>query len=122
MTGVYDFWGECAVSETTAVGRLKIAAALHAFVEKEALPGTGLTPHQFWSGLEAIAEEFTPRHRALLARRDELQASIDAWWREHKGLGFDVAGHTAFLRGIGYLVEEPHGVAIDTASDPPRRA
>ena len=34
MAQVYDFWGECAVSETIAVGRLKIASALHAFIEK----------------------------------------------------------------------------------------
>jgi len=110
------------VSETVAVGRLKIAAALHAFVEKEALPGTGITPQQFWSGLEAIAEEFTPRHRTLLARRDDLQASIDAWWREHKGRAFDVVSHTAFLRDIGYLVDEPAGVTIDTANVDPEIA
>ncbi|MBK7114509.1 MAG: malate synthase G [Proteobacteria bacterium] len=122
MRQVYDFWGECAVSETVAVGRLKIASALHAFIEKEALPGTGIAPHQFWSGLEAIAEEFTPRHRAVLARRDELQASIDAWWREHKGQAFDIAAHTAFLRSIGYLVDEPQGVSIDTANVDPEIA
>ncbi|HMA11614.1 MAG TPA: malate synthase G [Steroidobacteraceae bacterium] len=110
------------MSETVAVGRLKIAAALHAFVEKEALPGTGIAPGRFWSGLEAIATEFTPRHRSLLARRDELQASIDAWWREHKGRSFDAAAHTAFLRSIGYLVEEPQGVIIDTANVDPEIA
>jgi malate synthase len=104
------------VSDTVAVGRLRIAAALHAFIEKEALPGTGIAPQKFWAGLEAIAAEFTPRHRDLLARRDELQARIDAWWREHKGQAFDVAAHTAFLRNIGYLVDDPRDVAIDTAN------
>ncbi len=61
-------------------------------------------------------------HRAtgqLLARRDELQASIDAWWRKHKGLTFDIAAHTAFLRSIGYLVAEPVNLRIDTANVDP---
>jgi malate synthase len=122
MRQVYDFQGECAVSETIAVGRLQIASALHAFVEKEALPGTGIAPTAFWSGLEAIADEFTPRHQAMLSRRDELQGQIDGWWREHKGKPFDIAAHTAFLRDIGYLVEEPRGVTIDTANVDPEIA
>jgi malate synthase len=104
------------VSESVVIGRLQIAAALHAFIEKEALPGTKLEATRFWSGLEAIAAEFTPRNRALLARRDELQAAIDAWWREHKGQALDITAHTAFLRSIGYLVDEPSGVNIDTAN------
>ncbi|MEO6186374.1 MAG: malate synthase G, partial [Steroidobacteraceae bacterium] len=99
-----------------AIGRLNIAAELHAFIEKEALPGTKIEPARFWAALEAVAAEFMPRNRALLARRDELQASIDAWWREHKGLAFDIAAHTAFLRDIGYLVAEPLDVRIDTAN------
>jgi malate synthase len=104
------------VSESVVVGRLEIASALHAFIEKEALPGTKVEPAQFWAGLEAIAAEFTPRNRTLLARRDELQTAIDAWWREHKGQALDIVAHTAFLRSIGYLVEEPTGVRIDTAN------
>ncbi|MEO6079557.1 MAG: malate synthase G [Steroidobacteraceae bacterium] len=110
------------MSETVSIGRLKIAAELHAFVVKEALPRTGLDPTQFWSGVETIIAEFMPRNRMLLARRDELQASINAWWREHKGLGFDVEAHTAFLRSIGYLVPEPEGVCIDTANTDPEIA
>ncbi len=104
------------MSESVVVGRLEIASALHAFIEKEALPGTKVEPARFWAGLEAIATEFTPRNRALLARRDELQGAIDAWWRERKGQAFDITAHTAFLRDIGYLVEEPAGVSTDTAN------
>jgi malate synthase len=104
------------VSDTVNLGRLAIDAGLKAFVDNEALPGTGLDAARFWSGFEAIAAEFTPRNRALLDQRDELQAAIDAWWREHKGQAFDVHSHTAFLRRIGYLVAEPAGVRIDTAN------
>ena len=103
-------------------GRLTIDAELRKFVESEALPGTGIDPQAFWKGLEQIVAEFTPRNLALLARRDELQAAIDAWWREHKGQQFDVAAHTQFLRGIGYLSDEPAQFRIDTANVDPEIA
>ena len=109
-------FGMSAVNEAVAIGRLKIDAALHAFVEKEALPGTGMDPARFWTALDAIVAEFAPRNRKLLARRDELQAKIDTWWGEHKGQPFDIGAHTAFLREIGYVVDEPTGRKIDTAN------
>jgi malate synthase len=119
MLQVYDFWGGRAVSETVKMGRLSIDAGLKTFLDQEALPGTGLDAARFWSGFEAIAAEFTPRNRALLAQRDELQVAIDAWWREHKGLAFDVRAHAQFLRSIGYLVPEPAGISIDTSNVDP---
>ena len=54
---------------------------LHAFVEQDLLPGTGVTANAFWAGLGRILAEFTPRNAELLQRRDDLQARIDAWWR-----------------------------------------
>jgi malate synthase len=110
------------MTDRIVTGRLSVAPELHAFVESEALPGTGIAPAHFWAGVESILAEFTPRNDALLARRDELQASIDAWWREHRGLAFNVEAHTAFLRDIGYLVPEPAGVTIDTAGVDPEIA
>ena len=50
---------------------------LHGFVEQELLPGTGVAPAAFWSSLETILADFTPKNAALLARRDDLQARID---------------------------------------------
>jgi malate synthase len=110
------------VSQTVSIGRLKIDSRLHAFIEQEALPGTKLAAAQFWAGMEAIIAEFAPRNHALLVRRDELQASIDAWWRENKGLPFDMAAHASFLHSIGYLVPEPHLTPIDTANTDPEIA
>ena len=92
---------------------------LHAFVEQELLPGTGLTPDAWWAALEAILSDFTPRNAALLARRDELQAQIDGWWRERRGRAFDVAEETAFLHEIGYLLPEPAPFHITTANVDP---
>ncbi len=64
---------------------LSVDDLLHAFVEGELLPGTGVEPKAFWAALEKILADFTPRNAELLKRRDELQTAIDAWWRERRG-------------------------------------
>jgi malate synthase len=87
---------------------------LRAFVEAQLLPGTGLDAAGFWASLEAILRDFTPRNQALLSRRDDLQAQIDAWWRDHKGQPLDAAAHAAFLREIGYLLPPPEDFEIET--------
>src|ERR1700748_1375274 len=87
--------------------KLSVDDILARFVEDELLPGTGVGAAAFWSALESILADFTPRNAALLARRDELQAEIDAWWKARKGKSFDVAEETQFLREIGYLQPEP---------------
>ena len=80
---------------------LNVAPALVAFIEERALPDTGLDPAAFWTGVADIFARFAPENRTLLARRDELQAAIDA--RYQAGQAVD----EAFLREIGYLVPEP---------------
>ncbi|HMP61551.1 MAG TPA: malate synthase G, partial [Phenylobacterium sp.] len=80
---------------------------LHAFVEKELLPGTDVKPADFWSALESLLADFTPRNAELLKVRDDLQAKIDAWWRERRGKDVTTEDQAAFLREIGYLRPEP---------------
>jgi malate synthase len=101
---------------------LAVDDILHAFVETELLPGTGLTPAAFWASLEAVLADFTPRNAALLARRDELQLQIDAWWKARRGQPFDIAEETAFLRDIGYLLPEPGAFHITTENVDPEIA
>ena len=43
---------------------LKVDALLADFVEKEALPGTRVTPDQFWGGLAGLIHDMMPRNRA----------------------------------------------------------
>ena len=89
-------------------GGLRVAGVLARFVEERALPGTGIDPDAFWAGTADLFARFTPENRALLARREELQAAIDA--RYMAGEPVD----EAFLRGIGYLVPEPEPFTIGT--------
>jgi malate synthase len=95
---------------------------LHAFVERELLPGTGVAPAAFWSSLDQILADFTPRNAELLRRRDELQSRIDAWWRDRRGKPLDVAEETAFLRQIEYLLPEPAPFQIATENVDPEIA
>ncbi|WP_294329343.1 malate synthase G [uncultured Sphingomonas sp.] len=87
---------------------LKVATTLARFVEEAVLPPLDLAPEVFWAGAAEIFARFAPENRALLAKRDALQAAIDARL---------IAGNTAdeaFLREIGYLVPEPAPFTIAT--------
>ena len=94
---------------------LAVAAQLHDFIVSEALPGSGVEETAFYAGLAALVGELGPRNRALLGRRDELQAKIDAWHRAHPA-PIDQDAYEAFLRDIGYLEPQPAPRAITTAN------
>ncbi len=104
------------MSQAAATAGLTIAPELKAFIEDEALPGTGIAPAAFWQGLAGLLEKFTPRNRDLLARRNELQARIDAWHRARRGAPVDRAAYIAFLTEIGYLVPPPAPFSVSTAN------
>ncbi|MAW80798.1 MAG: malate synthase G [Parvularcula sp.] len=95
--------------------QLTIAPELAAFIENEALPGTGVIADDFWNGFAKIVADLGPRNRELLENRNALQAKIDDWFRANKGK-YNVAEHTAFLKEIGYLVPEPAPFEISTAN------
>ncbi|QUT04401.1 malate synthase G [Sphingobium phenoxybenzoativorans] len=100
------------MSITVDKSGLKVAAELADFVEKQALPGTGIAAADFWAGAAAIFARFAPRNAALLAKRDTIQAQIDAWHKARKGQPIDSAAYQAFLKEIGYLVPEPAAFTI----------
>ena len=102
--------------------RLSVDDLLHGFVQDELLPGAGVEPEAFWGAMEKVLAEFTPANAALLARRDDLQAQIDAWWAERRGKTVSVEEQAAFLREIGYLLPEPPAFQIDTANVDPEIA
>lgn len=93
---------------------LQVAEELANFLETRALDGTGISADALWQGLAAILTQFAPQNRALLAKRDNLQAKIDAWHRAHPGPISDMQGYQSFLREIGYLVPEPAPFAVGT--------
>jgi malate synthase len=100
--------------ERIQVGGLSVAKVLHDFIEREALPGTGVASDAFWGGLAGLVRDLGPRNRELLDVRDQLQARIDEYHRSNAGKPFDAAGYERFLRDIGYLRPEPEDFTIRT--------
>ena len=95
---------------------LQVAQALASFIEERALPNTGIDADAFWRGVAAIFAQFAPENAALLAKRDSIQAQIDAWHQERAGQPIDAAAYQGFLRDIGYLVPEPAPFQIGSAN------
>lgn len=93
------------MTERVQVANLQVAKELYDFVNEKAIPGTGVEPKAFWDGFSTLANELAPRNRALLAKRDEIQAQIDAYHQERRGQPLNFAEYKAFLSDIGYLVE-----------------
>ncbi|NMG55956.1 malate synthase G [Aromatoleum aromaticum] len=104
------------MTERIQCNQLQVDAALHRFIENEALPGTGLEAAAFWKGFSELANELAPKNRALLAERDRLQAEIDTWHRAHPGPIQDMPAYRAFLESIGYLQPVPAPFKITTAN------
>jgi len=101
---------------------LKISPALCDFIEKEALPGSGVDAPTFWAGFAALAVKLMPQNRALLATRDRLQAAIDGWHKANPAKPIDALDYTAFLREIGYLQPEGADFQIGTSNVDPEIA
>jgi len=92
---------------------MKIDDQLKRFMAEEALPGTGISEAKFWESFSAIAHELAPRNRALLKTRYELQAKIDTWNKAHQQK-FEAGEYRAFLKSIGYLVDEGPDFTVAT--------
>jgi malate synthase len=93
---------------------LQVATVLYRLIEDDIMPGTGIESDEFWSEFANILNDLSPKNRALLARRDELQAQIDAWHQDPANQPFQRQAYKAFLREIGYLVPQGPDFSITT--------
>ncbi|MBU3848417.1 MAG: malate synthase G [Candidatus Acinetobacter avistercoris] len=92
-------------------GKLAIAKELYDFIENEALPGSGLDNETYWKNFEQVVVDLSPKNKALLAKREDLQAKIDEW---HRNNTFELGAYKAFLTEIGYLLPEVEDFKIST--------
>ena len=104
------------MTERVTVASISVAKVLYDFVNGEVLPGLDIKPEQFWAGLSAIVTDLAPKNRALLKKRDDIQAKLDQWHQAHKGKPLDLPAYKAFLTEIGYLVPEGPDFKVDTAN------
>jgi len=110
------------MTKTVDKAGLKVAAVLADFIDTKVLPGTGLEAQGFWAGVADIYARFTPENRALLQKRDAIQAKIDDWHKQRQGKPQDSAAYEAFLKEIGYLVPEPAAFRIASTNVDPEIA
>ena len=101
------------MTANTVATKLTIAPELLRFIEDEALPGTGIASDAFWAGAADIFARFAPLNRELLAKRDVIQAALDAWHKQNPGPIADMNAYRGFLTELGYLVPEPEPFSVD---------
>jgi malate synthase len=104
------------------ISGIEVDRRLRAFIEEEALPGTGLEPGAFWFGFSSLLRDLTPENRRLLRRREDLQARIDERDSGLGGIPPRPAEEEEFLREIGYLVDPPAPFSIGTDNVDPEIA
>ncbi|WP_269913618.1 malate synthase G [Acinetobacter sp. HY1485] len=94
-------------------GRLHIDQVLYDFLQQDVFPITDINPAQYWKNFAKIVAELTPMNDALLQKREELQQKIDDW---HQHNHFELQPYMAFLKEIGYVVNEPEDFSITTTN------
>ncbi|MFK4825242.1 malate synthase G [Paenochrobactrum sp. BZR 588] len=104
------------------IENLRVAPALAEFLEKEAIAGTNVSVDAFWKGLSAIIHDLGPKNRSLLAKRDEMQAKIDAWYKANRDRAYTQAEYQDFLKEIGYLLPEGEDFKVSTSNVDPEIA
>ena len=110
------------MTERIQVSGLQVSQAIHDLVKHEIIPGTGIDLEAFWQSFSAIIDEFAPKNRQLLKKRDQLQAQIDAWHQQHNGRVHNPREYKAFLTEIDYLVPEGEDFSITTENVDPEIA
>ncbi len=96
------------------VGGLQVAESLYALVNDDIAPGTGVASAHFWQQFEAIINDLTPKNKALLRKRDELQNRIDEWHLQRQKQPHDTQAYQEFLTDIGYILPEGEDFTITT--------
>jgi malate synthase len=95
-------------------GDLQVSEVLDKLITDKVCVNIDVEPDHFWESFNNIVKEFTPRNKALLAEREELQTKIDTWHKENKE--FNKEQYKEFLKEIGYWVETNEDFNIETTN------
>ena len=93
-------------------GDLQVSEELDKLISEKVCVNIDVEPEQFWNSFNEVVKEFTPRNKALLAEREELQTKIDNWHKDNKE--FDKETYKSFLKEIGYWVDTNEDFEIET--------
>ena len=95
-------------------GDLQVSEELDKLITEKVCVDIDVDPDHFWNSFNEIVREFTPRNKALLKEREELQTKIDNWHKENKD--FDKETYKSFLKEIGYWVDTNDDFEIETTN------
>lgn len=109
------------MSDRINVGSLNVDRELYAFVNEQALPGTGIAEDKFWADLETLVTDLAPTNKKLLEKRETLQSKIDEYYKANS-TDYSLEDYKQFLLDIGYLVPEGGKFSVDTSNVDPEIA
>ena len=98
---------------------LKVSKDIKDFLENEVLDGLDISSDHFWKSFEEILNEFSPRNKELLEKREDIQSSIDAWHIERRGSEHNHMEYKSFLEEIGYIAPRSGDFTITTSNVDP---
>ena len=98
---------------------LKVSKDIKDFLENEVLDGLDISSDHFWKSFEEILNEFSPRNKELLEKREDIQSSIDAWHIERRGSEHNHMEYKSFLEEIGYIAPRSEDFTITTSNVDP---
>jgi malate synthase len=107
------------MSTRVKIGNLLVEKEIMDLVQDEILPGLSISADKVWALLEHVVNEYSPRNRQLLEKRDALQAQIDTWHKSSIGKRYDADAYKHFLMEIGYLVPEGPDFKVMTSNVDP---
>ncbi|MCY4360616.1 MAG: malate synthase G [Gammaproteobacteria bacterium] len=102
------------MSERVELHGLSVDKDLYDLVCDEIIPGTAVNPDRFWAALAGIVADLEPNNRALLNKRDQLQAHIDEWHRTNRDYALE--DYRDFLNEIGYIMPEGEPFKVSVAN------
>ena len=110
------------MTETIQLGELTIEPVIYNLVNTQVIPGTGVDAKLFWSGFESIIRKLMPKTQALLEKRGVLQKQITQWYKDNPERPIDLPAYKAFLKEIGYLVDQGGEFKVTTSNVDPEIA
>ncbi|MFQ3218194.1 MAG: malate synthase [Paraglaciecola sp.] len=95
-------------------GGIQVSTVLDQLLNNEILPGLDIKAEDVWAGFSKLIDDLAPVNKALLEKRDEIQAQIDVWHNDNPDGLSQHENYIEFLKDIGYIVEEGEKFSITT--------
>ncbi|MDQ0483229.1 malate synthase G [Guptibacillus hwajinpoensis] len=96
------------------IGYLQVAEELYEFINKDVIPGSGMSSEEFWLGLGDIVKDLAPKNKQLLEVRDDMQMKLNEWHKSNHDFHFEE--YKTFLEKLHYLEAEVDDFTITTTN------